>query len=252
MPVAVRPAVALVALAALWGCDAAPGFAVEAPRPVFDAVAVTPVAVALDTDAQTATVPLAVEGTLAGEGPVEVRVVARWSDTDSLVVEAAETVQPGPFRVEAPFSVPRGAVGEYAVRVSTEGADGRAGDQAAAVVRFAATNLGPPSVSVNEPGAVTRPEDDDTVEVPLLATVTDPDGLANVAVVIARVPDGGGTIGRLYDDGQNRDETEGDGRYSAALLVDAGFEPGVYAFEIVAVDRYGALSEPAPFTFTVR
>ena len=252
MPVAFRSAVALSAVAALWGCDAAPGAAGEVPRPVFDAVAVTPVAFALETDAATATVPLAVAGTLVGEGPVEVRVIARYGEGDSLVVEAAETVQPGAFRVEAPFEVPRGAVGEYAVRVSTEGADGRAGDQAAAVVRFAASNLGPPSVTVNEPAAVTRPAGDETVRVPLEATVTDPDGLVNVAVVLAQLPEGGGTIGRLFDDGEDNDAAAGDGLYTAGIVVDATFEPGTYALEVIAVDRAGAVSDPAPFTFTVR
>ena len=251
MPVALRSVVALVALT-LAGCDAAPGFADEVPRPILAEVAITPAAFSLDGDAPTATVPLAVSGTLDAEGAVEVRVLVRYAETDSLVTEASAEVAGGAFRVEAPVTIPRGATGEYSVRVTTEGADGRAGDQAAAVLRFDAANLGPPVVAVNTPSAVTRPTGTRTVTVPLVATVTDPDGRANVLVVVAQVPDGGGVIGRLFDDGENQDQTADDGRYSAGIVVDASFEPGTYALEIVAIDRAGAESAPAPYTFTVQ
>lgn len=253
MPVALRSAVALAAVA-LAGCDAAPGFAEEVRPPVFSEVAVTPAAFALDTDAARATVPLAVAGTLDAEGPVEVRVLVRYAETDSLVAQTvAEVEGPGPFRVEAPFVLPRGATGEYSVRVTTEGADGRAGDQAAAVLRFAAANLGPPTVTVNAPAPVARPSGTATVRVPLVATVSDPDGRENVLAVVALVPDGGGVIDRLFDDGPpGTDVTADDGRYSAAVVVDSSFEPGTYALEIVAVDRAGAESAPALYTFTVR
>lgn len=252
MPVALRSAVALLVVA-LAGCDAAPGSATESARPALSGVQVSPLAFALDTDAPTAQIPLVVEGTLAAEGPAEIRVLVRYQETDSLVTEAtAEVSGAGRFQVEAPLTIPRGAIGDYSVRVSTEGTDGRAGDQAAAVLRFTATNLGAPSVAVNAPPAVDRPTGDATVTVPLIATVTDPDGRANIAVVIARVPEGGGTIGRLFDDGRGQDDDEDDGIYSAGIVVDAGFEPGTYAVEIVAFDRAGEASAPAPFTFTVR
>ena len=251
MPVALRPAVVLVALA-LGACDAAPGFASEVRPPTLAEVTVTPTAAALDTDAPTATVPLAVAGVLDAEGPVEVRVFVRYAETDTLVTEAAAAVGPGAFRVEAPFSVARGAVGDYSVRVSTEGADGRAGDQASALVRFSSQNLGAPSVTVNRPAAVSRPSGSTVVRVPIVATVTDPDGRANVAVVEVRIPEGGGALGRLFDDGENQDADADDGRYSAAVEVGSDFEPGTYALEVVAVDRAGAESAPAPYTFTVR
>ena len=254
MPVALRPAVALLAVA-LWGCDAAPGFATEARLPTLAEVAVSPLAFALDTDARTATVPLAVTGTLDAEGPVEVVVLVRYAETDSLVSQTAAEVQPGAFRVDAPTVIPRGAIGEYSVRVATEGADGRSGDQAAAVFRFAAENLGRPSVRVNTPAAVVRPSGTTVVRVPLVAAVTDPDGRENIAAVFAVDPESGGVISRIYDDGPANgasDETADDGRYTAALEIRSDFEPGTYELAIVAVDRYGAQSEPAPYTFTVR
>jgi len=252
MSVALRSAVALAAVA-LAGCDAAPGFAAEARPPTLGAVAITPDAFALDGGAPTATVPLVVSGTLDADGPVEIRVLVRYAETDSLIVDLAEEVPAGgAFSVDAPFAIPRGATGDYAVRVSTEGADGRAGDQAAAVVRFSIDNLGPPVVTVNAPAPVTRPAQGATASVPLRATVSDPDGRLHVAAVVAQLPDGGGTLGRLFDDGANEDATAGDGVFSAAVVVTSAFEPGTYTLEIVAFDRSGAQSEPTPFTFEVR
>ena len=256
MPVAPRPAVALSALVAatLWGCDAAPGFAAESARPTLSALAVSPLDVALDTDAPTAAVPLTVAGTLGGDGPAGVRVLVRYADTDSLVTEAAHEVAPGPFSLDVPLVLPRGAVGDYAVTVSTEGSDGRGGDRAAAVLTFRAANLGPPTVQVAGGGAVTRPTGAGRATVEIVATTADPDGRENVALVAVQVPeaDGGGLVGRLFDDGRGTDDAAADGVFSGAIVVTRDFEPGTYALEVVAIDRAGALSDPAPFTFEVR
>ena len=251
MPVALRPAVALLAML-VAGCDAAPGFADAARRPTLAEVAISPLAATLDTDAPTATVPLAVSGTLDADAPVEVRVLVRWAETDSLVADVQEEVGPGGFRVEAPVVIPRGAVGDYSVRVSTEAADGRAGDQASAVLRFAAASLGPPTVTVAAPAPVARPAGNATVTADVVATVTDPDGRANIAFVVLQLPEEGGVIGRLFDSGEGSDAVAGDGRYSAGLVVTSAFEPGIYPLEVVAVDRAGEASAPAHVALTVR
>ena len=257
MPVALRPAVALLAVA-LAGCDAAPGFADETRRPTFASAAITPVAFGLESDAATVTIPLAVAGVLEADDTVEMRVVVRYAETDTrnsqadtLVAETAFEIEPGAFTLEAPFTISRGATGDYSVRVSTEGADQRAGDQLAAVLHFESESLGPPSVTVADAAAIDRPTDDTVRNVPLVATVTDPDGRENVALVFAQTTDGA-FIGELLDTGRDSDATLGDGVYSAAVRVDSSFVPGTYALEVVAVDRAGEASAPAPFTFTVR
>ena len=266
MPVALRPVVALLALA-LAGCDAAPGFADETRPPSFADAAITPAAFALEGDAPTAAVPLAVTGVLEADGPVDVLVVVRYAETlayqaavagravntDTLVAEVALEVAPGPFRVDVPLALPRGATGDYSVRVTTEGADGRAGDQLAAVVQFSAASLGPPSVTaVAEPPVIDRPSGSATVPLSIVATVADPDGRENVALVFVQEP-GGAFVVELLDGGRSGDAVVGDGVYSSNVpRVTSAFEPGTYALEVVAVDRAGTASEPAPFTFTVR
>ena len=257
MPVARRGRPAPLFLLALLGvalgaCDAEPGLPVESALPTIESVRVTPVRDSLETAAPTATVPLAVEAVLGGEGPITVRVLVRYAETDSLAGQATAEVAPGTVRVEVPLTLPRGATGTYDVDVSTEGPDGRPGDRASAVFRFAATNLGPPAVTVNAPAPRPRPAGRDTVQVPIVATVSDPDGLANVLAVIARETETGATIGRLFDDGENSDAQADDGRYSGAIVIGSDFEPGTYSFEVVAIDRAAALSEPVPFTFTVQ
>jgi hypothetical protein len=258
MPVALwRPLWALAPLAAaaaLAACDAAPGFPAEAERPTLAAVQIAPAEDSLETGAPTATIPLTVEAEVGGAMPVEVRVLVRYAEADSLVAEATVEVEaPGAVRVEAPFTVSRGATGDYRVQVVTEGPDGRTGDGAAAVVQFAAASLGPPTVtSVEIASPITRTSG--TVREPIVATVTDPDGVPNVAVVALIDPETGGIIGRLFDRGDadgGSDEAAGDGQFTAELQIFSDTPLGTYTLAVVAVDRAGEQSDVFPFTFTV-
>ncbi len=258
MPVALRPlalVLPLAALCALAGCDAEPGFPTQSTPPTLADVQITPSRDSLATDAPTATVPLTVRADLGGEGTMRVRVLVRYEETDSLTASATLQAEPGPVQVDVPLALPRGATGDYRVEVSTEGADGRPGDQAAAVFHFDAASLGPPAiVDVSFPSTVARPASGSR-STPLVVTVTDPDGIANVAVVALTDPASGAVIGRLYDLGRangGTDERAGDGRFSGGLQIFADTEPGTYELGIVAVDRSEATSAPATFTFTVQ
>lgn len=263
MPVAPRRRLApvlLLALAAvgsgaLVGCDAEPGFPTEVDRPALADVRITPAEDSLTTDAPSTTVPLVVEADVVGEGTVRVRVLVRYAETDSLAALVEVEAEPGPIRVEVPLTLSRGAVGDYRVLVATEGADGRPGDGADAVFRFAAASLGPPAVTaVQIAPSVDRPTTGSRTT-PVVAVVTDPDGLANVAVVALVDPETGGVIGRLYDEGpsnRSTDATAGDGRFTAGLRVFPDTPAGTYALAVVALDRAGDTSAAVPLTFTVR
>ena len=240
-------------------CDTAPGAVERQARPVIASVDVTPLEDSLETAAPVAEVPLAVALVLEGAGPIEVRVLVRYAETDTLVASAAERVEPGPVTIAVPLRVPRGATGDYAVSVVTEGPDGRAGDEASARFRFRAASLGPPSVTVEAPAAVNVPAAGSrAAEFPIVVVVTDPDGRENIAAVVLRDEEGF-ALPRVYDEGPNGrprgrsdDETAGDGRYSVVLGIPPGFQPGIYTLDAIAVDRSGEVSEPAVFTFEVR
>ena len=262
MPRVVLLSAALAAVLGLAACDAAPGLPTDGRRPSVSAFALSPTADSLATDAATAVVPLVIDATLVGEGRIVVRALVRYAETDTLVADTLVAAQPGPVRIELPLTLPRGATGEYAVTLTTEGADGRTGDGASALFRFRAASLGPPVVSgVTAAASVTRPASGDRpVAFPVVVAVTDPDGRANVAAVF--LTDAAGAIlGQLFDEGRTgrttNDATADDGTYSAALQIYRAGHPnaipaGVYDLAIVAVDRAGEQSAPAPFTFEVR
>ena len=262
MPRVVSPTAALAALLALAACDAAPGLPAEVRRPSVTAFALTPAEDSLATDAPTATVPLVLTATLAGEGAVVVRALVRYAESpsrdapDTLTAETRGEAAPGQLRIELPVTVSRGATGDYAVTMTTEGADGRTGDGAEAVFRFRAASLGPPAVTgVTAAASVTRPTSDRPVAFPVSADVTDPDGLANVTVVALFDTDGG-LVAFLYDEGglgrSPADARAGDGRYTGALGVRRDAPAGTVELTAVAFDRAGGQSAPFPLTFEIR
>lgn len=261
LPTAVLAAVLLLS-AGLAACDDAPGLPTEVQRPSVTAFTLTPARDSLATDAATAQIPLVITATLAGEGRIVVRAVVRYGETgtvrDSLVTQVRAEAQAGPVRIEVPLVLPRGATGEYAVALLTEGADGRTGDGASGVFRFRAASLGPPVVTaVSAPATVDRPASDSLRATPfrITADVTDPDGRVNVAAVYV-VDETGGVVQELFDEGSTGrardDERLGDGRYTVTLGIPFGFQPGTVTLAIVAFDRAGTRSAPVPFTFEVR
>ena len=257
MPRFLRSLAVLGVLAALLAaCDnTAPGLPPADARPSVTAFALAPDTDSLGTDAPTASIPLQVAMTVAGTGPVRVRAIVRYTGTDTLVASVAQSVEPGPVTLDVPLVLPRGATGDYAVTVTTEGPDRRAGDGAAGVFRFRASNLGPPVVTAAEaPASVRRPTSSANVaRLRIVVTATDPDGRENLAVVVLEQP-GVGVIGQLSDRGRadgSSDATANDGRYTGELLIPSDFPVGSYTLNALAVDRASQVSEPRAFTFTV-
>lgn len=238
---------------ALAACDAEPGLPSESVRPVVERVTVTPIRDSLATAAPTATIPLTVDAVVSGEGPLTVRVLVRYQETDSLAGQATTVTEPGPVRVEVPLTLPRGATGVYDVETTIEGPDGRLGDGAKAVFRFAAASLGPPVVTVED--ASIAPGSNGTSLLTVTVSVTDPDGLANVIAVGIRQAGTEGIGFRLLDNGPQQgsgaDAVADDGRYTEEVAI-SGAEPGEVELEAVAVDRAGTISAPAPFTVTIQ
>ena len=257
MPRVSRPIAALLftlAFGATWfGCDTAPGLPDESDRPGLSALSISPTQDSLETSAARTTVPVVVTGTLAGQGTITVRTLVRYAETDTLVAEITSNEAPGTFEQSVPLSLPRGATGEYAISVTTEGPDGRAGDEGSAVFHFKAASLGAPSLTLEVGTTVVR-QANRSVTLPIVAVVTDPDGRENIATVIIRFPDGG-VIGQLLDEGRtsrSSDAVADDGRYSGGISVTPATPAGSYTLEVLAVDRAGQESAPASFTFAVQ
>ncbi len=260
----VRPFAALAAVLLATGlaaCDSVPGLPAEGVRPAVTAFSVTPARDSLATAAPVARIPLSVAATIAGEGRVAVRVLVRYAEAsrasavDSLVADTLVRVEPGALRLVLPLVLPRGATGDYAVALTTAGTDGWPGGGAQGLFRFRAASLGPPTVTgVTAPASVTRTPPG-SAPFQISALVSDPDGRANVATVVL-VDDTGGVVLELFDEGRtgrSRDDaTAGDGRYTVTIAVPAGFAAGSYTLAVVAIDRAGTQSAPAPFTFVVR
>ncbi len=240
----------------LAACDTTTvGLPPDDARPSVTAFALTPDTDSLGTDASTASVPLQIAMTVAGTGPVRVRALVRYTGTDTLVASVAQSVEPGPVTLDVPLVLPRGATGDYAVTVTTEGPDRRAGDGASGVFRFRASSLGPPVVqSVEAAASIRRPTSASNVaRLRIVATATDPDGRENLAVVVLEQA-GVGVIGQLSDRGRadgSGDATAADGRYTGELLIPSDFPTGTYTLHALAVDRAATFSEPRVFTFTV-
>lgn len=81
------------------------------------------------------------------------------------------------------------------------------------------------------------------------ADVQDPDGqseIESVFLFVGTLEDGQLTSLELLDDGQHGDDAAGDGLFANQFWVDSAPE-GVYVFEIVAEDTYGAVSNVWPY-----
>ncbi len=187
-----------------------------------------------------------------GTGEILIRAFVRDLEGDDLLAEVEASGGPGRYALSPRFDLPRGAVGDYEITVTTEDASGVPGDRASGVFAFSSASLGAPSLSAVQasPSTVQRPASGRQT-ITITADVTDPDGLANIARVelrgdIVDVPF------RFVDDGQTGDATAGDGRFTLGLSIGSGFPTGAFTLQLVAVDRTGLESSPAEVTFTVQ
>lgn len=254
--------IAAVCFAAVLGltlsaCDDAPGVTDPfAAPPTLSDFSFTPLEFALDTDAPTAEIPLTLSAQVANPGgrPIDVRYFVR-SEFGNESLADGELTPAGGGRYEggATLSIPRGETGAYVVTVTVLGEDGLVGNTVTGLLRFTAQSLGPPVIeAVDFPETVQRPADGQpAVLIPIVATVSDPDGQRNVNRVLIRTE--GGAEFELRDDGAagSGDETAGDGRYTITFQAESTNEPGPNLFTIQAFDRAGGASDPFSLTITI-
>ena len=249
MPRAFRPfAVVLLLLPLLAGCDDAPGPpTLIGNPPTLSDFQLTPLEFVL-TGGQTADIPLTFSVAVQnpGGGAVTVRYVVRAQFGNEALAEGDLTPSGGRYTGNATLSLPRGETGLYVVTVAVLGEDGL-GNEATALLNFVNGDPQPPVIaSVEFPPTVTPP-----AEFSVVATVSDPDGLSN----IARVTLNPGNFDLLDDGGIGSisgDATADDGRFTVTFQVPDGQPPGPETFTIQAFDRDGLASAPVEITIDIQ
>ena len=246
---------ALVLAPILGGCDETPGPSDPfGSPPSITAFSLTPDEVeTASTDPTVEVTPVLRVTVAGGSGEVTVRAFVRDVDGEALLAEVEASGGPGVFELRPTLSLPRGAIGDYEILVTTEDASGRIGDRASGVLAFRSTSLGAPVVTAtsSDPATVSRPASGSAIVV-LSADVADPDGVENIARVELRDPVSNGVVFRFADEGENGDAQAGDGRYTLRLAIASSTGTGTYRFGVVATDRTGRESASSEVSFTVQ
>lgn len=249
-----RTACALVAaLVLLSGCDSATDGQPLDPRPPeVSGFAFSPASAdfddVLDGDSATVTLDLRVQATDDGQiDRVRYTVVWQFAPQNTQPAAAGDlaTDGDGNYTGTATLRLGRDERGGYSVRVYAVDDDGLLSNEALGIFQLGGVGLGPPVIeAIDGPAEFTPPG-----TLRFVVTVSDPDGLGDVARVELTAPAGG--VFQLFDDGRTfGDDEAGDGRYTAAFDVpDAA--PGPQTFVFRAFDRDGLAGEDVPFTVTI-
>ena len=139
----------------------------------------------------------------------------------------------------------RGNTALYTLIVFAVDSEGQVSNQVRGLIDYQLGTGSPPVIVAVEGPAEIRPP----VQLTLVAVVTDPDGLGNIARVVVTAPNG--SQFDMVDDGQTFGDTvAGDGRYTARFDVPEA-EPGTFRFQFQAFDRQGLASEIVTKDITV-
>ncbi len=240
---------ALGLLVTFSGCDSAPGVGNLIPNPpTLSDFSFTPLEFVYEGSGDTAQIPLTLDVAVSAAPGTSVTVnyfVRREFQTELVAQGTLAADAGGRYSGGETMAVPRGETGMYLITVTIISSDGLVGNEVTGLLRFASVNLGPPVITeIDGPMEFTPPGD-----LRLIAVVTDPDGLGNIARVIGETPTG--VPFEMFDDGLSLgDEVAGDGRYTATFNVPSA-TPGEQTFTFIATDNFGVDSEEVSFTVTI-
>jgi len=162
----------------------------------------------------------------------------------------------GAFSTATTISLEKSLVGLYTVTVLASDKSGMLSNEVRGALQYDAAGSPPVIDDVELPERVQRPAPGAApLRLPVVAVVSDPDGLANIASVqMQSVPAGSSTPILLCDDGgfgscnpgfsASGDAEENDGRFTVTLQLDAASATGTFTFAFTARDRSGLESEP--------
>ncbi len=260
---------ALLGVAAM-GCDSAPG--------VQDPLAVPPVVSDLDYTPRLVQVDNVPSGAISGDNVlVTMDISARAEDADGDVDRVSFVIQSpvgatepiaqgdlvagagGRFAVRAEVAFPKALTGPYVLIVYASDQRGHLGNELRGTIELTATGNPPVIDEIIAPDRIQRPAaGEPAATLQLIAVVSDPDGLANVARVEVRF-DGGSPLLLCDDGGQSQcnpgfasgDAAAGDGRFTLTIQVNENNTPGPRTLEFIATDRSGLQSEPVTRVLTI-
>ena len=259
--VALRMGVGLCGLSLfLAACDATPGLpTAEGTPPVLSDLAFTPdrLDVAALDEGQTAEIPFELEVTARdpdGAASLQVSYVVRSPLPGSEPLQTgtlqAAGGEGGRYHASTTLRLSVAEVGVYTLRVLAVDEDGLISNQAIGSFLLTAGGRPPTIEEVIAPERIQRPSEGSTT-LTLAAVVSDPDGLANLSSVVFWNANNPANTLALRDDGQEGDETAGDGRYTATVQIASTNPPGETTLVFQARDRSGLESDPVEKTITV-
>lgn len=241
------------------GCDSAPGpMDPDTTAPVVTDIQISPGLLALDQlpgsgDTVSATISVSADITDENRDLSTFFVVIRTAAAGSAPLATAEEPIPGNGRVQAsiPLTVSRASGGPYHVTAFASDVAGNLSNVVYGTIEVQASSEPPVITAIDMPSVVTRPASGEPpLSIPIVATVSDPDGIDNVAFVEVIV-NGGATL-RLCDDGgagvcnagfgASGDAAAGDGQFTLTIQLASTNAAGTNTFEFRAVDRSGLRS----------
>ncbi|MFT5142772.1 MAG: hypothetical protein ACI80V_001330 [Rhodothermales bacterium] len=254
---------------AISGCDSAPGAEDPFARPpVVRDVVFTPRLIQIDDLPQSARVgdnvlvPITVSATASdADGDLDrvAFVIQSPVGATEPIASGEMTLSAGRYSATQDVLFPVALTGSYVLIVYASDQRGALGNELRGVIELAATGSPPVIESIEAPGTVVRPAaGEPPVPIQLIAVVSDPDGLANVARVEVRF-NGGSPLVLCDDGGQSGcnpgfasgDLTAGDARFTLTVQVDSDTSASTSTLEFIATDRSGLSSEPVTRTLII-
>jgi len=240
-------------------CDTAPGARdLQESAPVLSELSISPGSINLDnvppqdiTD-EVAHLTITVEVSVSDEDDDAESLFVFVLPPDATSPTAGErTIDiPGNGRinVDIDLAIPVGETGIYTVKVFASDALGQLGNQTTGSLEVTASSDPPVIESIDIPAVIVRPgPGENPIQVPIIVTVSDPDGLANILRVEMLVNGAGPLL--LCDDGSagtcnanfppSGDVTADDGKFTITIQLDSTNLPGQNTFEFKAIDRSG-------------
>jgi hypothetical protein len=246
-------------LVALAGCDSAPGpRPLDARPPVVSDLAFSPDSVYFDDivgadDLAAFDLALSVDAADPDGGAIDrVAYVVQGQFEGTIASGALEDDGGGRYAATVPLQLGRGQRGRYTVLVYAVDDDGLLSNEVRGLFELTGLGLGPPVIdAIDAPSEFQQPG---TLQ--LIAAVSDPDGLEDVARVEVAFPAPFSSTFQLFDDGTTAgDETADDGRYTATfegVQLPPEFEvPYELDLTFRAFDRDGFASDDVLFTLTI-